>query len=294
MFASAIHLALEVVVELPDGIHNPEEELSAHPITAPKCFVAVKWSIGKVVGVEHEVAFETMLILCFHPPRRRATSPRLFIAREQLGEGGMRCSSSWTSAVASSSSSAASASSSSESIVEAGKFPNTLRPVGAYPPLNCPSAAGNGGKNAQLLVEGLPWENLGSFSGGDWLSSGEGRWAAPGYSWWRLSAPGVGGESGKKNLTFLLTVWASHAFPLRRSPRAPPKCAGFCLRSPCQKTGRTGGFRRPGARLGFFRRQRRKSGLEGLLRRGWRCSHTRMRVAPLDLGIARTALSERA
>ena len=48
-FAAAIHLALEVVVELPDGIHNPEEELSAHPIMAPKCFLAVKWSIGEVV-----------------------------------------------------------------------------------------------------------------------------------------------------------------------------------------------------------------------------------------------------
>ena len=60
--ASAIHLALEVVFELPDGIHNPEEELSAHPITAPKCFLAVKWSIGEVVGVEHAVDFETMAV----------------------------------------------------------------------------------------------------------------------------------------------------------------------------------------------------------------------------------------
>ena len=47
MFAGAILLALEVAVELTDGIHNPEEELLAHPITAPKCFVAVKWSIGE-------------------------------------------------------------------------------------------------------------------------------------------------------------------------------------------------------------------------------------------------------
>ena len=86
--AGAIHLALEVVVELPDGIHNPEEELSAHPITAPKCSLAMKWSIGEVVRVEHSVAFETMSVLCFHPPRRRATSPRLFIARRQDGEGG--------------------------------------------------------------------------------------------------------------------------------------------------------------------------------------------------------------
>ena len=54
----------------------------------PKCFLAVKWSIGEVVGVEHAVAFETMPVLCFHPPRRRATSTRLFIARQQLGEGG--------------------------------------------------------------------------------------------------------------------------------------------------------------------------------------------------------------
>ena len=55
---------------------------------APKCSLAMKWSIGEVVGVEHAVAFETMPVLCFHPPRRRATSPRLFIARQQLGEGG--------------------------------------------------------------------------------------------------------------------------------------------------------------------------------------------------------------
>ncbi len=86
--ASAIHLALEVVVELPDGIRNPEEELSAHPITAPKCSFAMKWSIDEVVGVEHAVAMQTMPVLCFHPPRRRATSTRLFIARQQLGEGG--------------------------------------------------------------------------------------------------------------------------------------------------------------------------------------------------------------
>ena len=30
------------------------------------------------------------------------------------------------------------------------------------------------------------------------------------------------GESGKKILTFHLTVWASRAFPLRRSPQMPP------------------------------------------------------------------------
>ena len=67
---------------------NPEEELSAHPITVPKCFVAVQWSVGEVVGVEHAVAFETMSVLCFHLPRRRATSPRLFIGSEQASEGG--------------------------------------------------------------------------------------------------------------------------------------------------------------------------------------------------------------
>ena len=50
------HLAFEVVVELTDGIHNPKEEFSAHPVTAPKYFVVVQWSIGEVVGVEHAVA----------------------------------------------------------------------------------------------------------------------------------------------------------------------------------------------------------------------------------------------
>ena len=61
--AGTILLALEVAVELSDGIHNPKEKLSAHPITAPKCFVAVQWSVGEVVGVEHAIAFQTMPIL---------------------------------------------------------------------------------------------------------------------------------------------------------------------------------------------------------------------------------------
>ena len=87
-FAGAILLALEVAVELPDEIHNPEENLSAHPITVLKYFVAVQWSIGEVFGVEHAIAFQMMPVLCFQPSRRRATSLRLFIAREQAGEGG--------------------------------------------------------------------------------------------------------------------------------------------------------------------------------------------------------------
>ena len=64
------------------------------------------------------------------------------------------------------------------------------------------------------------------FSGGEWLSSGVGRRAAPRYSYWWPRARGVGGESGKKTLTFPLTVWASHAFPLRRSPQLLPSAPG--------------------------------------------------------------------
>ena len=87
MFAGAILLALEVAVELPDGIHNPEEKLSAQPITAPKYFVVTQWSVNEVVRVEHAVAFQMMSVLCFQSPLRRATSSRLCIARELASQG---------------------------------------------------------------------------------------------------------------------------------------------------------------------------------------------------------------
>ena len=62
----------------------PEEELSAHLITAPKYFLAVQWS----VGVEQAIALQLMPLLALMAARRRATSPRLCIAREQAGQGG--------------------------------------------------------------------------------------------------------------------------------------------------------------------------------------------------------------
>ena len=88
MCAGAILLALEVAVELTDGIHNPEKELSAHLITAPKYFLTVQWSIGEVVGVEQAIALHTMPLLALMAARHRATSPWLCIAREQAGQSG--------------------------------------------------------------------------------------------------------------------------------------------------------------------------------------------------------------
>ncbi|XP_044384403.1 uncharacterized protein [Triticum aestivum] len=214
----------------------------------------MKWSIGEVVGVEHAVAFETMPVLCFHPPRREP--PRrgfsLLASSWARAASTMRCSSSWTSASASSSSSAASASSSSESITEAGKSPNTLRPVGVSPPLNCPSAAGNGGRKRPAVVGGAAPAKLCYFSGVEWLSSGERRRSAPGYSYWRPRARAVGGESGKKTLTFPLTAWASRAFPLRRSPQLPPSAPGSACDRRAEKRAEPAFFDVLEARLGRF------------------------------------------
>ena len=81
-----------------------------------------------------------MPVLCFDPPWRRATSPRLFIACQQAGEGGEDHEMFFflNVGIGFLLQQRGERLLSSESIVKAGKSPNTLRPVGVYPPLKLP------------------------------------------------------------------------------------------------------------------------------------------------------------
>ena len=62
----------------------------------------------------------------------------------------------------------------------------------------------------------------------------------------------MGGESGKKILTFHLTVRASRAFPLRRSPQSPPSAPGSACDRRAEKRSEPAIFGVLGARLGRF------------------------------------------
>ena len=85
---------------------------------------------------------------------------------------------------------------------------------------------------------------------------------------------GVGGESGKKILTFHLTVWASRAFPLHRSPRLPPSAPGSACDHRAQKRAEPADFGVLGARLGrFFDTGTEKVVWGACWGRGWRCSN---------------------
>jgi hypothetical protein len=43
-----------------NGVDNVEEELPAHPKTAPKHHLAVQWVVGEVVGAKNAVAFQPL------------------------------------------------------------------------------------------------------------------------------------------------------------------------------------------------------------------------------------------
>ena len=62
----------------------------------------------------------------------------------------------------------------------------------------------------------------------------------------------MGGESGKKTLTFPLTVWASRAFPLRRSPQAPPSAPDSACGRQAEKRAEPALFVVLGTRLSCF------------------------------------------
>ena len=62
----------------------------------------------------------------------------------------------------------------------------------------------------------------------------------------------MGGESGKKILTFHLTAWASRAFPLHRSPQLPPSAPGSTCDRWAEKRAEPAFFGVLGARLGRF------------------------------------------
>ena len=79
-------------------------------------------------------------------------------------------------------------------------------------------------------------------------------------------ARGVGGESGKKTLTFPLTVWASHAFPLRGSLQLLPSAPGSACDRRAEKRAEPAIFGVLGERLGrFFRAGAEKVAWGGLL-----------------------------
>ena len=76
----------------------------------------------------------------------------------------------------------------------------------------------------------------------------------------------MGGESGKKILTFHLTVWASRAFPLRRSPQLLPSVPGSACDRRAEKRAEPAIFGVLGSDWGVFLVPAPKKWPGGLLR----------------------------
>jgi hypothetical protein len=81
-----ILLAKEIEVELPDGMHDLEEELPAHPETAAKHVLSMEWLVDEVVGVQHALALYPLSRLALPATWRRTTVLWLHHLHVQLGD----------------------------------------------------------------------------------------------------------------------------------------------------------------------------------------------------------------